>query len=130
MSKNSDEPIEATTCGSSDGGQLACPASWPRDDEVEDAYDDLLASIGRTEEEDRRIAIHELSHFFANRLLGISSIVEVTINPAADYEGLCRGARRAAFTKEGVAGVDAADIRKILQPRRMSFKAFSMPSRN
>jgi hypothetical protein len=116
MSKNSDEPIEATTCGSSDGGQLACPASWPRDDEVEDAYDDLLASIGRTEEEDRRIAIHELSHFFANRLLGISSIVEVTINPAADYEGLCRGARRAAFTKEGVAGVDAADIRKILQP--------------
>jgi len=40
----------------------------------------------------------------------------VTINPAADYEGLCRGARRTAFTKEGVVGVDAADIRKILQP--------------
>jgi hypothetical protein len=60
--------------------------------------------------------VHELSHFFVNRLLGTSSICEVTINPAGDYEGLCRGARQAAFTKEGVVGVDAADIRKILQP--------------
>jgi hypothetical protein len=100
MTENSDEPIEATTCGSSDGGQLARPASWPHDDEVDDAYDELLASIGRTEEQDRRIAVHELSHFLINRLLGKGSISEITISPAGDYEGLCRGARPAAFTKE------------------------------
>src|SRR5947207_4928226 len=118
VTENSDEPIDgATTCGSSDTGQLASPASWPSDhDDADDGYDDLLATIGRTEEQDRRVAIHELSHFFVNRLLGTSSISEVTINPAVDYEGLCRGARQAAFTKEGVVGVDAADIRKILQP--------------
>jgi hypothetical protein len=118
MNENSDEPIaEATTCGSSDTGQLASPASWPSDDDdVDDGYDDLLATIGRTEEQDRRVATHELSHFFVNRLLGTSSISEVTINPAEDYEGLCRGARPAAFTKNEVVGVDAADIRKILQP--------------
>ncbi|MFG3595531.1 hypothetical protein [Bradyrhizobium sp. RDI18] len=117
MTENSDEPIEeATACGSSDSGQLASSASWHHDDEVDDGYDDLLASIGRTEDQDRRIAVHELSHFFINRLLGTSSISEVTIDPAGDYEGLCRGARRSAFTKEGVVGADAADIRKILQP--------------
>jgi hypothetical protein len=96
-------------------GQLARPASWPcHDEDVDDGYDDLLAAIGRTEDQDRRIAIHELSHFFVNRLLGTSSISEVTITPAEDYEGLCRGARRAAFAKD--RAVDAADIRKILQP--------------
>ena len=57
MTESSDEPIdEATACGSSDGGQLASSASWPHDDEIDDGYDDLLASIGRTEEQDRRVA--------------------------------------------------------------------------
>jgi hypothetical protein len=119
MTENSDEPIaEATACGSSNSGQLASSlASWPpHDDDVDDGYDELLAAIGRTEDQDRRIAVHELSHFVVNRLLGTSSIREVTINPAEDYEGLCRGARRAAFAKSGVVGADAADIRKILQP--------------
>jgi hypothetical protein len=121
MTKNSDErTLEATpraACGSPDDGQLSDAASWPTDGhEEQDDYDRLLVSIGRTEEQDRRIAIHELSHFFVNRLLGSSSICEVTIDPAEDYEGLCRGARRTAFVRDGVAGVDAADIRKILQP--------------
>jgi hypothetical protein len=97
MTENSHEPIaEATACGSSVSGQLASsPASWPSDDGDNDSYDEMLTAIGRTEEQDRRIAIHELSHFLVNRLLGTSSISEVTINPAEDYEGLCRGARRA-----------------------------------
>ena len=83
MTKNSDEPFEMTTpCGSLESGQLASSAGWPScDDEVEDDCDKLLASMGRTEEQDRRIAVHELSHFFFNRLLGTSSIREVTINP-------------------------------------------------
>jgi hypothetical protein len=129
MTEISDEPIEeATACGSSNSGQLASSASWPNDDDTDDDYEKLLASMGRTEDQDRRIAVRELSHFLVNRLLAI-------------YEGLCRGARRAAFTKAGVIGADAADIRKVLQPmmpepgqdvlpRQTFSKAFSTPSRN
>jgi hypothetical protein len=80
-----------------------------------DEYDELLASLGRTEEHDQRVAIHELGHVFVNRLIGNSSVSEVTINPGDGYDGLCRGARRAAFVS-GRAGVDARDIREVLQP--------------
>jgi hypothetical protein len=62
-----------------------------------------------------RPAIHELGHVFVNRLIGNSSISEVTINPGDGFEGLCRGARRAAFVSGGGRGVDASDIRKVLQ---------------
>ena len=80
-----------------------------------DEYDELLASLGRTQEHDQRVAIHELGHVSVNRLIGNSSISEVTINPGDGYDGLCRGARRAAFVS-GRAGVDARDIREVLQP--------------
>jgi hypothetical protein len=81
-----------------------------------DEYDELLASLGRTEEHDQRVAIHELGHVFVNRLIGNSSIDEVTINPGDGYDGLCRGARRAAFVSGGAIGVDARVIREVLQP--------------
>ena len=81
-----------------------------------DEYDELLVSLGRTEEHDQRVAIHELGHVFVNRLIGNSSISEVTINPGDGYDGLCRGARRAAFVSGGAIGVDARVIREVLQP--------------
>jgi hypothetical protein len=81
-----------------------------------DEYDELLAELGRTEEHDKRVAIHELGHVFVNRLIGNSSISEVTINPGDGFEGLCRGARRAAFVSGGAIGVDARVIREVLQP--------------
>jgi hypothetical protein len=81
-----------------------------------DEYDTLLASLGRSEEHDQRVAIHELGHLFINRLTGKSSIDEVTINPGDGYDGLCRGARREAFVSGGAIGVDARDIRELLQP--------------
>jgi hypothetical protein len=81
-----------------------------------DEYDELLASLGRTEEHDKRVAIHELGHVFVNRLIGNSSISEVTVNPGDGFEGLCRGARRAAFVSGGAIGVDARVIREVLQP--------------
>jgi hypothetical protein len=62
------------------------------------------------------VAIHELGHLFINRLTGNSSIDEVTINPGDGYDGLCRGARREAFVSGGAIGVDARDIREVLQP--------------
>jgi hypothetical protein len=81
-----------------------------------DGYDELLGVLARTEEHDQRVAIHELGHVFVNRLIGNSSIDEVTINPGDGFEGLCRGARRAAFVSGGAVGVDARDIREVLQP--------------
>jgi hypothetical protein len=81
-----------------------------------DEYDELLASLGRTEEHDQRVALHELGHVFVNRLIGNSSVSEVTINPGDGYDGLCRGARRAAFVSGDAIGVDAGDIRKVLEP--------------
>jgi hypothetical protein len=84
--------------------------------EEADEYDQLLTVLGRTEEHDQRVAIHELGHILVNRLIGNSSVDEVTINPGDGYDGLCRGARRAAFVSGGATGVDARDIRKVLQP--------------
>jgi hypothetical protein len=72
--------------------------------------------LGRTEEHDQRVAIHELGHILVNRLIGNSSIDEVTINPGDGHDGLCRCARRAAFVSGGATGVDARDVREVLQP--------------
>ncbi len=85
-------------------------------DEV-DEYDTLLASLGRTEEHDQRVCLHELGHFLVNRITGRSSISEVTINPGDRYEGICRGARRAAFVNSSVTSIDASDVRTIIQPQ-------------
>jgi hypothetical protein len=86
-----------------------------------DRYLELLAEIGRTEELDRRVALHESGHAICSRLMtgDCSSISSVTITPADSYEGQCRGARREAFVRGGVTAVDAIDashVRKILQP--------------
>ena len=77
-----------------------------------DEYDQLLASLGRTEEHDQRVAIHELSHFFINRLVGNSSIDEVTITPGDGYDGCGRGkgaravrGRRPAPTVPSLSGL-------------------------
>ncbi|WP_369720343.1 hypothetical protein AB8Z38_24620 [Bradyrhizobium sp. LLZ17] len=49
-------------------------------DDEHDEYDHLLAELGRTEEEDERIAIHEAGHAVAARLLG-KPLGGATINP-------------------------------------------------
>ncbi|NOJ40323.1 hypothetical protein [Bradyrhizobium australiense] len=116
MTKNPDEPIdEARACSLSDGGQLASSASWPHDDETDDGYNDLLASIGRTEEQDQRIAVHEAGHAVAARLLG-RQVGGVTINPAADggFEGLCWGVGYTEAFAQGRG--DASDVREALAP--------------
>jgi hypothetical protein len=59
-------------------------------DEEIDEYDVLLASLGRTEDDDQRIAVHEAGHAVAARLLG-HEVGGVTVNPANGYEGLCWG---------------------------------------
>jgi hypothetical protein len=90
------------------------------DVDEEDDYDKLLIEIGRTFEQDQRVAYHELGHAICSRLTtGECAVSSVTITPSENYEGQCRGIRREAFVKNGVTQVevaDAAHIRAILQP--------------
>jgi hypothetical protein len=80
-----------------------------------DEYDELLASLGRTEEQDQRVALHELGHYLTNLLLGKSSISAVSITPRDCFEGICWGEQHSeAFVSAGRR--DAASIREILQP--------------
>ena len=80
-----------------------------------DEYDELLAALGRTEEQDQRIALHEIGHYLAHSLVGKSSISAVSITPGDGFEGICWGEQHAeAFVSP--RRVDAASIREILQP--------------
>ena len=79
-----------------------------------DEYDTLLASLGRTEEQDQRIAIHEIGHFLANSLIGKSSVSAVSITPGDGFEGICWGQQHSeAFVSP--RSRDAASIRELLQ---------------
>jgi hypothetical protein len=81
-------------------------------DEV-DEYDQLLAALGRTEEEDERIAVHEAGHAVVARLLG-HEIGGVTVTPANGYEGLCWGVGHTQAFAQGRC--DASDVREVLAP--------------
>ncbi len=73
-----------------------------------DEYDDLLAELGRTEDEDERIAIHEAGHAVAARLLG-KPLGGATINPDPNgkFGGLVWGPRHSvAFGSDD----DADDV--------------------
>jgi hypothetical protein len=84
-------------------------------DEESDEYDELLASLGRTEEQDQRIAVHEAGHAIAARLLGHEvGGVTATPDPARGYEGLCWGVGHAEAFTEGRG--DATDVRDALRP--------------
>jgi len=82
-------------------------------DAEDDEYDELLASLGRTEDEDERVAVHEAGHAVAGRLLG-HEIGGVTVNPANGYEGLCWNVGHTQAFAQGRG--DAADVRKVLAP--------------
>jgi hypothetical protein len=78
-----------------------------------DEYDTLLAVLGRTEEEDERIAVHEAGHVVAGRLLG-HEIGGVTVTPANNYDGLCWGVGHTQAFAQGRG--DASDVREVLAP--------------
>jgi hypothetical protein len=78
-----------------------------------DEYDQLLAALGRTEDEDERVAVHEAGHAVAGRLLG-HEIGGVTVNPANDYDGLCWGVGHTQAFAQGRG--DASDVREVLAP--------------
>jgi hypothetical protein len=71
-------------------------------EEIEDDYDRLLAAIGRTEDDDLRISIHESGHAVAARLLG-QPLGGATIDPDPNgkYGGLVWGPRHSvAYGKD------------------------------
>ena len=78
-----------------------------------DEYDDLLAILGRTYDEDCRIAIHEAGHIVAARLLG-HPLGGATIDPGRGYEGRVWGERHVEAFAEGRG--DASDVREVLAP--------------
>lgn len=85
------------------------------ENEERDEYDNLLASLGRTEQQDERIAAHEAGHALCARLLG-HAVGGVTVNPdpVRGSEGMCWGIGYAeAFA---AARGDASDVRKALVP--------------
>jgi hypothetical protein len=84
------------------------------DAEVDD-YDELLAALGRTEDDDFRISIHESGHATAARLLG-REVGGVTVNPdpVRGYEGLCWGVGHTEAFAEGRG--NASDVREALAP--------------
>ncbi|WP_342726085.1 hypothetical protein AAFG07_03810 [Bradyrhizobium sp. B097] len=78
-----------------------------------DDYDRLLASLGRTYDEDERIAVHEAGHAVCARLLG-HEVGGVTVNPdpVRGSEGLCWGVEHEEAFAEGRGG--ASDVRDAL----------------
>jgi hypothetical protein len=76
-------------------------------------YGKLLAEIGRTEDEDHRIAVHEAGHAVAARLLG-HPLGGATVDPGPGFAGRVWGERHAeAFA---IGRGDASDVREALEP--------------
>jgi hypothetical protein len=81
-----------------------------------DEYDELLAVLGRTEEEDERIAVHEAGHAVVARLLG-HPLGGATVDPDPNgkYGGLVWGPRHSvAFGKDD----DADDVPELCDKLR------------
>jgi hypothetical protein len=80
-----------------------------------DDYDDLLDALGRTEEQDHRISVHEAGHVVAARLLG-HPVGGLTVNPDPDRgsEGLCWGVGHKEAFASGRG--DASNVRDVLAP--------------
>ncbi|MGY4496956.1 hypothetical protein ACVWYH_000883 [Bradyrhizobium sp. GM24.11] len=82
-------------------------------DEEIDEYDELLASLGRTYDQDCRVAIHEAGHIVAARLLG-HRLGGATVDPGSGYEGRVWGEAHEEAFAEGRG--DASDVREAIAP--------------
>jgi hypothetical protein len=80
--------------------------------EVDD-YDELLAALGRSYDQDCRVAIHEAGHIVAARLLG-HPLGGATVDAGSGYEGRAWGEGHVEAFAEGRG--DAADVREALAP--------------
>ncbi|WBL76032.1 hypothetical protein I3J27_23715 [Bradyrhizobium xenonodulans] len=113
-----DGTAEYATCSPGTGAaaaEMVVPAAGGGPDEPPDEYDELLATLGRTEEQDQRISVHEAGHAICARLLG-HEVGGVTVNPDPIHgsEGLCWGVGHSEAFSEGSG--DASDVRAVISP--------------
>lgn len=78
-----------------------------------DEYDRLLAKIGRTYDQDCRVAIHEAGHIVAARLQG-HPLGGATVDPGSGFEGRVWGEGHEEAFAEGRG--DASDVREAIAP--------------
>jgi hypothetical protein len=78
-----------------------------------DEYDTLLASLGRSEEEDERIAAHEAGHATCARIFG-HPLGGATVDPGPGYEGRVWGECYVEAFTNGRG--DASHVRETLAP--------------
>jgi hypothetical protein len=78
-----------------------------------DEYDTLLAVLGRSHDEDERIAVHEAGHIVVARLLG-HPLGGATVDPGPGYEGRVWGECYAEAFTNGRG--DASHVRETLAP--------------
>jgi hypothetical protein len=78
-----------------------------------DEYDELLASLGRSYDDDARVASHEAGHCVAARLLG-HPLGGATVDPGPGYEGRIWGECYAEAFTNGRG--DASHVREALAP--------------
>jgi hypothetical protein len=83
------------------------------EEDEHDPYIELLAEIGRTEELDQRIAVHEAGHAVCARLLG-HPLGGATVDPGPGYEGRIWGEHHVEAFSQGRG--DASDVRGALAP--------------
>jgi hypothetical protein len=107
------EQLAASTAGTVTAACVGVGTDNGGGHEEVDEYDTLLAVLGRSHDDDERIAVHEAGHVVAGRLLG-HEIGGVTVSPANGYEGLCWGIGHAQALAQGRG--DASDVREVLAP--------------
>jgi hypothetical protein len=78
-----------------------------------DEYDTLLAVLGRSHDEDERIAVHEAGHIVVARLLG-HPLGGATVDPGPGYEGRVWGECYVEAFTNGRG--DASHVREALAP--------------
>jgi hypothetical protein len=78
-----------------------------------DEYDELLAVLGRSYDDDVRIATHEAGHIVVARLLG-HPLGGATVDPGPGYEGRVWGELYAEAFTNGRG--DASHVREVLAP--------------
>ncbi|MBR1172858.1 hypothetical protein JQ617_02730 [Bradyrhizobium sp. KB893862 SZCCT0404] len=110
-----EDAVHSAGAGAAADAELVVAASGGGPDEPPDEYDYLLSTLGRTEEQDQRIAVHEAGHAVCARLLG-HQVGGVTINPdpVRGSEGLCWDVGHAEAYSEGHG--DASDVRAVIAP--------------
>jgi hypothetical protein len=107
------EQLAASPAGSGAAAGVGVGTDNGGGHEEADEYDQLLAVLGRTEEHDHRIAVHEAGHAVAARLLG-HPLGGATVDPGPGYEGRIWGERYVEAFSQGRG--DASDVRSALAP--------------